>query len=246
MYRLDQETPDDIWDVEYLYDLSFAPGREALSSYRLRDGVPPVSELCLVARDREGSLGGAIRYWPIAIGKNRAPALLLGPVAVHPTHQGEGLGGLLIRDSLERAQALGWTRVILVGDEPYYSRFGFARADFLEFPPPTNPDRLLYRALTSDAFAGVSGLIRNDCSPEAAALSITAFTSARLCLRSICLTGPTDAGRIDRLRRPIAAKHSASSGRPASSPQKLTGVPNFAHRSEIWRMNIKKLIFSVS
>ena len=86
-------------------------------------------------------------------------AFLLGPVAVHPTHQGEGLGGLLIEESMARAKELGWTRVILVGDAPYYGRFGFAKADFLTFPPPTNPDRLLYHALEEGAFDGVSGMI---------------------------------------------------------------------------------------
>lgn len=159
MFRITQEKPDDVWDVEYLFDLSFAPGREALSSYRMRDGVDPVADLCLVARDVDGTVGGAIRYWPVAIGEARAPALLLGPVAVHPTHQGEGLGGLLIRESMAQARALGWTRVILVGDAPYYGRFGFAKADFLTFPPPTNPDRLLYHALEEGAFDGVSGRI---------------------------------------------------------------------------------------
>jgi len=121
--------------------------------------VPPVAELCLVASDVDGTVGGAIRYWPVAIGETRAPALLLGPVAVHPTHQGEGLGGLLIRESMALAKDLGWTRVILVGDAPYYRRFGFAKADFLQFPPPTNPDRLLYHPLTEGAFDGVSGKI---------------------------------------------------------------------------------------
>lgn len=159
MFRLSQENPDDIWDVEYLFDLSFAPGREALSSYRLREGIAPVADLCLVARDVDGTVGGAIRYWPVVIGEDRWPALLLGPVAVHPTHQGEGLGALLIKESMARAKELGWTRVILVGDAPYYSRFGFAKADFLTFPPPTNPDRLLYHALQEGAFDGVSGLI---------------------------------------------------------------------------------------
>ncbi|MEJ2029262.1 MAG: N-acetyltransferase [Maritimibacter sp.] len=93
MYALNEEKPDDWWEVEALYDLCFAPGREALSSYRLRDGVDPVAQLCLVARDAYGAVGGAIRYWPVDVGG--ASALLLGPVAVHPTHQGEGLGGLM-------------------------------------------------------------------------------------------------------------------------------------------------------
>ncbi len=69
-------------------------------------------------------------------------ALLLGPVAVHPTHQGEGLGGVLIRHSLAEARLQGWTQVILIGDASYYGRYGFARAD-LDFPPPTDKARVL-------------------------------------------------------------------------------------------------------
>ena len=91
MFHLTPETEEDGYEVEYLYDLAFAPGREALSSYRLREDVAPVGALCLVARDAYGVLAGAIRYWPVVIGEGRHAALLLGPVAVHPTYQGEGL-----------------------------------------------------------------------------------------------------------------------------------------------------------
>lgn len=140
MIELRPEKAEDYWEVEALYDLCFAPGREALSSYRLRDGIAPVSGLCLVARE-DGILAGAIRYWPVRVGG--VEVLLLGPVAVHPTHQGEGLGAWLIRESLERARALGWARVMLVGDAPYYGRFGFTRLDDVEMPPPTNPERVL-------------------------------------------------------------------------------------------------------
>lgn len=161
MFRILLETPADAAEVEYLFDLAFAPGRTALSSYRLRDGVAPVAELCLVARDEYDVLAGAIRYWPVRIGPGGPGALLLGPVAVHPTRQGEGLGALLIGDSLERARALGWERALLVGDEPYYRRFGFTRsaAAGLGYPPPTNPDRLLARALVPGALDGVAGLV---------------------------------------------------------------------------------------
>ena len=163
MFRILRETPQDTAEVEYLYDLAFAPGRTALSSYRLRDGIDPVPGLSLLARDEYDAIGGAIRYWPVRVGEAGTPALLLGPVAVHPTRQGEGLGALLMSESLHRAAELGWTRVILVGDEPYYGRFGFSReaARSLDYPPPTNPDRLLARALEPDAFNGVSGLVRN-------------------------------------------------------------------------------------
>jgi predicted N-acetyltransferase YhbS len=163
MFRILRETPEDGPEVEYLYDLAFAPGRTALSSYRLREGVEPVPGLSLLARDEYDVIGGAIRYWPVRVGEAGTPALLLGPVAVHPTRQGEGLGALLMSESLHRAAELGWTRVILVGDEPYYGRFGFSRdaARSLDYPPPTNPDRLLARALEPQAFDGVSGLVRS-------------------------------------------------------------------------------------
>jgi len=157
VYSLKTETDADFWEVEALFDLCFAPGREALSSYRLRDGVPKVAELSLVARDAEGVLAGAIRYWPVRVGP--APAVLLGPIAVHPTRQGEGLGGVLIRDSLALARdhPLSGNRVLLVGDAPYYSRFSFVRLADVIMPPPTNPARVLGRALVTGAWTGVVG-----------------------------------------------------------------------------------------
>lgn len=155
LFTLTPETPADWWEVEALYDLCFAPGREALSSYRLRDGVDPVEGLSLCARDRDAILAGAIRFWPVKVGGR--DALLLGPVAVHPTRQGEGLGALLIRDSLARAGEMGWRRVMLVGDAPYYGRFGFDRLEGVRMPPPTNPDRVLGIALVPGAWDGVTG-----------------------------------------------------------------------------------------
>ena len=128
-----------------------------MSSYRLRDDVDPVSELSLTARDPDGILGGAIRFWPVHVGAH--DALLLGPVAVHPTRQGEGLGGLLIRGSLNRAARMGWDRVLLVGDAPYYARFGFDKLADVEMPPPTNPARVLGNALTPGAWDGVAGRV---------------------------------------------------------------------------------------
>ena len=164
MIELKPEANADWWEAEALLDLCFAPGREALSSYRLRDGIPPVPGLSLVARDESGILIGAIRYWPVRV--NGAAALLLGPVAVHPTHQGEGLGAVLIRDSLAAATANGWQRVMLVGDAPYYSRFGFDKLEDVEMPPPTNPERVLGQDLVPGAWAGVTGRVtRWDADP---------------------------------------------------------------------------------
>ncbi|HHB80555.1 MAG TPA: N-acetyltransferase [Aliiroseovarius sp.] len=164
MYSLKAEKEADFWEVEALFDLCFAPGREALSSYRLRDGVEPVADLCLVARDEDGVLAGAIRYWPVLIkGPAHAHrALLLGPVAVHPTRQGEGLGGVLIRDSVRLAsgRGQGGNRVLLVGDAPYYRRFGFRRLTGILMPPPTNPARVLGLALAPGAWQDVGGEVQ--------------------------------------------------------------------------------------
>ncbi|MCA0873162.1 N-acetyltransferase [Seohaeicola saemankumensis] len=155
MIELKPEKPEDWWEVEALFDLCFAPGREALSSYRLRDGVAPVPGLSQVARDENGILAGAIRFWPVRVGGQ--PVLLLGPVAVHPTHQGEGLGAVLIEGGVEAARRGGWARVMLVGDAPYYGRFGFERIEDVVMPPPTNPDRVLGQALVAGGWDGLSG-----------------------------------------------------------------------------------------
>jgi len=147
--QISQENRDDWWEV---------PGRTALSSYRLRDDADPIAELCLVARDNDGILAGAVRHWPIRVGD--AEALLLGPIAVHPTRQGEGLGGMLMLEALVAAAGLGWKRMMLIGDAPYYSRFGFAIAKGVLFPPPTNPDRILSRALVPGGLDGFEGTAR--------------------------------------------------------------------------------------
>ena len=152
-YELSVESPEDGWEVEALLDTAFAPGRTSLSSYRLRAG-PPVAALCHVARDDLGILAGAIRFWPVRVGA--APALLLGPVAVHPTRQGEGLGAFLIEESLDEARR-DWDRVLLVGDAAYYGRFQFARLPEILMPPPTDPARVLGRALAPGSWDGIAG-----------------------------------------------------------------------------------------
>ncbi|MEM7490238.1 MAG: N-acetyltransferase [Pseudomonadota bacterium] len=150
--ELMRETAADAWEVEALLDTCFAPGRTALSSYRLREG-PAARDLCLLIRGDLGEVAGAIRFWPVRVGDHGA--MLLGPVAVHPTRQGEGLGALLIQSGLDRAVVAGVERVLLVGDAPYYARFGFGPLRGVEMPPPTNPDRVLGRG----AWAGIVGRV---------------------------------------------------------------------------------------
>ncbi len=161
MFRVLPETPTDSFEVEMLLDLAFAPGRTALSSYQLRDGVAGIAELSIIVRDEYDSVVGAIRYWPVRVGAAGDSALLLGPIAIHPTRQGEGLGALLMMESLERARGLGWRRALLIGDEPYYRRFGFTRemALALDFPKPVNLERLLAKELVEGSMQAVSGMV---------------------------------------------------------------------------------------
>jgi predicted N-acetyltransferase YhbS len=187
MYEICPETPADTAEVEALYDLCFAPGRTALSSYRLRDGVARVADLCLVLR-QGGVMTAAIRYWPVRVAGQQV--LLLGPIAVHPTAQGEGLGGMLMSDSLARARNLGWQRVLLVGDAPYYSRFGFTRLDGVEMPPPTNPDRVLGLELCPGAWVNLTGEVMRDLSRPPAAAPVPKVAGAHV--------GTDDCTRIER------------------------------------------------
>jgi len=155
--QLAREVPADYWEVEALYDLTFAPGRTALSSYRLREDVAPLADLCLTARDPDGILAGVVRCWPVRV--EAAPTVLLGPIAVHPTRQGEGIAALLMMNCIDAARLAGWDRILLVGDYPYYRRFGFRPLTGVEMPPPTNPDRVLGLPLKDGAWAGISGQV---------------------------------------------------------------------------------------
>ncbi len=159
MFHLTAERPDHAAEIETLLDRAFGPDRLAKTSYRYRAGVPPVAGLSLVAH-AVGEIRGSIRYWPVRVGQNR-PALLLGPLAIAPEHRGEGIGRALVDRTLDVAASQGHTLVLLVGDAPYYSRFGFEPAGPAGlYMPDERPERLLMTALAPDALLGVAGAVR--------------------------------------------------------------------------------------
>lgn len=159
MFTIRHETVLDIPAREALLDRCFGEGRFGKTSERLREGRAPADELSLVV-ERLGRLVGTIRLWHVAAGDGR-PALLLGPVAVAPELQGLGLGGKLVREALARAAELGHRAVILVGDEPYYRRFGFSREAVggLSLPGPYAAERFLGLELARGALSGAQGLV---------------------------------------------------------------------------------------
>jgi predicted N-acetyltransferase YhbS len=87
--------------------------------------------------------------------------LLLGPLAVDPAHQGNGLGGRLMRHAIAAARMRGHGAILLVGDAPYYGRFGFSaeKTGALRMPGPYEQHRLLALELVPGALAGARGLI---------------------------------------------------------------------------------------
>lgn len=160
MIEITNERPADAAAIETLLDKAFGPGRLAKSSYSYRKRVSRIWPLCLVARDGD-QIVGTIRYWPIAIGPTGAPALLLGPVAVRTDLQSTGVGGLLMRASLARATAAGHRLVVLVGDEPYYGRFGFRpAAEWGVSMERENPARVLALPLESSEAVIPAGMVQ--------------------------------------------------------------------------------------
>lgn len=155
------ETASDAQAIERLHERTFGPGRFVLSAYRLREHVDHLLELSFTARI--GTLMvGSVRLLPICIGDTKA--LMLGPLTVEPPFRSRGVGRALLEHALNDARAKGHRLVLLVGDEPYYSRVGFNKVPKgrAAMPGPVDYNRLLVAELESGAFEGVSGTIRPD------------------------------------------------------------------------------------
>ncbi len=159
MIHIDREKPDDAAQREALLERAFGPGRFAKTCQRLRDGRLPAEGLAFGAY-HAGILVGTLRFWSVRAGER--DALMLGPLAVEETHRALGIGGTLIRLGLSRAAELGHGGVILVGDAPYYARFGFTNALVakLGMPGPVDRDRFLGLELGAGALTGASGLVQ--------------------------------------------------------------------------------------
>lgn len=158
MFAIRHETPFDIAAREALLDLCFGAERTRKTCERLREGRAPADGLALVV-EQDGRLVATIRLWHVSAGG--WAALMLGPVAVDPVLQGLGIGGKLIREALERAVEGGHAAVLLVGDAPYYARFGFSRDAVagLSLPGPYESARFLGLELVPGALAGTTGLV---------------------------------------------------------------------------------------
>jgi predicted N-acetyltransferase YhbS len=166
-----REAASDTAAADAIVAAAFGPGRFAKSAYRLREGVACVAELSFVAE--EGArIVGTVRYWPVVIGAEPAPALMLGPIAIVADRQGQGIALALMQTTLAEAKKLGHRAVILVGDEPYYGRAGFARIQptgRITMPGPVDYARLLGLSLADGALEAMAGEVRKARMTEAVA-----------------------------------------------------------------------------
>lgn len=147
---LQSERPEDAPLIEGLLDRAFGPGRFTKVSERVRETAEFAPELSVCAWT-QGRLLGCARMWRVAVGGR--PAAFLGPFAVEQGERNAGFGARLIERACEAVRAAGETHVLLVGDEAYFGRLGFAAepARAVILPGPVDPRRVLVRALAPGA-----------------------------------------------------------------------------------------------
>ena len=152
------ERASDVAARETLLDACFGENRHTRTCQRLRDGRAPAEGLALSVV-RQGRLVGTVRLWHVSAGG--VPALVLGPLAVDASCRELGLGAALMNHALAAAKARGHGAVILLGDAPYYARFGFSalKTGELSLPGPFERDRLLGLELREGALDGAWGMI---------------------------------------------------------------------------------------
>ncbi len=130
-----QSKPSDLPGLEALYPAAF-PDEDLLAVVRGLEAEPDVLSLVL---DQSGQIIGHVAFTPCTTGGGRAVLSLLGPLAIHPDWQKQGLGGSLVREGLARLRKQGVTGVLVLGDPAYYGRFGF-RAEPNIAPPYPLPE----------------------------------------------------------------------------------------------------------
>lgn len=147
--------------LEQLLDRAFGADRHGRTAYLLRAGTRAIPALSFAARDG-AALVGSIQCWPVSLACDtgeRVPLVLVGPVAVEPDRQRDGIGRRLVAASLAAARAHRLDdAMMLIGDPEYYGRFfGFSaeRTGGWRLPGPFEPRRLLARGERVPGGAGM-------------------------------------------------------------------------------------------
>jgi len=159
--EIDQQSPATVAAREALLDHAMGWNWKRKSSQKLRRGRRPSEGLAFVARGEDDALLGTVRLWDVATGDSR-PALLLGPLAVDPSLKSAGIGKALMLHAISEAKRLGHKAILLVGDAPYYERFGFSaeKTGQLSMPGPYERHRFLALELVPGALDGATGTLK--------------------------------------------------------------------------------------
>jgi predicted N-acetyltransferase YhbS len=146
---------------EALLDRAMGPNRRKKSSEKLRRGRRPSEGLAFVARAQSGAVVATVRLWDVVAGEGGPAALLLGPLAVDPSIRSAGIGSALMWHAIAEAKRLGHRAILLVGDAPYYERFGFSagKTATLAMPGPYERHRFLALELVEGALDEAKGVI---------------------------------------------------------------------------------------
>jgi predicted N-acetyltransferase YhbS len=160
MITIRAELPADEAPRERLLDRAFGKSRKRKTSERLRDERLPADGLAFTAVNKAGRVVGTVRLWHVIAG-SAGPALLLGPLAVDAAYRGKGLGRELMHKAVATAFAAGHDSILLVGDAPYYARFGFKPelVQDLHLPGPVERGRFLGLELMPGSLDGAEGLV---------------------------------------------------------------------------------------
>lgn len=149
MFQILPAQAADLPEVDALLDDGFGPARRNRTAYRLREGAAPDPALSFVARDG-ALLVGSVQCWPLRLRTatgTAVPMILLGPVVTAAVRRGEGIASALMDAALAAVDATGPAPVLLIGDEPFYGRFGFSATatEGWHMPGPVARERLLLR-----------------------------------------------------------------------------------------------------
>jgi predicted N-acetyltransferase YhbS len=158
-------------EVEALLDAAFGTDRHGRTAYRLRAGMAAVPALSFAAIS-DSALAGTVQCWPVAHHGDDgqiAPLVMVGPVAVLPERQQQGLGRRLMDQVMTAAPAAADGALMMIGDPEYYGRFfGFSAnaTGQWRLPGPVEARRLLAAPVGGHAVPAAPGEI----GPRAAAL----------------------------------------------------------------------------
>ena len=132
--RIRPEQPEDIADIRYITEAAFLPmSHSNQAEADIIDALRAANALTisLVAVEEEQVIGH-VAFSPVAIAGQPDGWYGLGPVAVRPDSQRQGVGEALIRKGLARLEELGAQGCVVLGDPDYYVRFGFETVSGLE------------------------------------------------------------------------------------------------------------------